>query len=521
MFLFRTIIQVLAFVRKELFGTLRQPRLVLSLVLGPFLILALFGLGYQGSNKYNTILVVPNEPGISTKTADYKDLSRQTFEITEINKDQGDALAKLNRGDTDVVIVVPPNATDEIYNGKNAKFPVFYRNLNPLQANYIEYSTYVYASEFDKVLLRQALAASKPQTAQLNDLTNQLNTGTNDLDNAMKSGNVVEAKAQVQKLKAVTKLSRAGLSSLILPGAGTGDSNEQKLLGNQVTNSLFKNGVGSISGDLDNTDAKLDALDNGFNRGDANSPQQRGNIDSIRQSNASLGEKVNKISSIPAAVLVEPVLSDAKNLVSTPVSYTNFYAPAVVILLLQHIAITLASLSNVRDRLIGAMEIFRVAPIGPTHILTGKFLGYSLLLLSLGAILIALITVALGVPFINFQVNWVSALLVMFGTIYASIGLGYLVAGLSKTESQAVQLSMIILLGSIFFTGFVVPLSQFVSYVRYVGFLLPMTYGSWGLQNVMLDNREINSFYLYMPFVIGSVYLLIGRLLYRRAYNLG
>jgi ABC-2 type transport system permease protein len=520
MFLLQLIIQVMAFVRKELFGALRQPRLILSLVLGPFLILALFGLGYQGSSRYKTILVVPNQPGISTNVQDYNDVVRQTFQLTEVSKNEQDAVNKLNQGQVDVVIVVPANSLDEIYNGRNAKFPVYYRNLNPLQTNYIEYSTYVYASEFDKVILRQALTAAKPQTNQLQETTKQLNTSTDALDQAMQNNNLIEAKLQVQRMRTVVQVARAGVASLILPGNGTGDSAQQKLLGGEITNAIFKSGVGQMQADLDNIDNKLNALDDGFNRGDVNSPQQRANLASIRQSNASLSDKANKIAAIPPAVLVEPVLSAAKNLVTTNVSYINFYGPAVVILLLQHIAITLASLSNVRDRLIGAIEIFRVSPISPSQILTGKFISLSILLLLLAGALIALITQALGVPFVNFGINWLTAVAVLAVTIYASIGLGFLVGALSRTESQAVQLSMILLLGSIFFSGFVVPLTQFAGYVQYVGYVLPMTWGSTALQQVMLDNRPLDPFYLLMPLAIGTVYMALGLFLYRRQYSI-
>lgn len=516
-----SLIRIMAFVRKELFGALRQPRLVLSLVLGPFLILALFGLGYNGSSKYATVLVVPDRQGVSTNVADYKEVIQQTFNLVGVTDNENQARAQLDNNEIDVMIVVPGNALDEIYNGREAKFPVYYRNLSPLQANYIEYTSYVYASEFDKVILRQALSASKPQTAQLQAFTKQMNASTDLLDKDMQTGNIPDAKAQVQSLKTVAQAANASVDSLILPGNGTTNSADQKLLGAQVSNNIVQSGVGGVRTDLTNINTKLDALDAGFNRLDANSSQQRANLDSLRQSNSSLTDKATKIANIPPAVLVAPVLSEAKNLVSTQTSYTNFYSPAVIILLLQHIAITLSSLSNVRDRLIGAIEIFRVAPISPFQILTGKFISYMILLLGIGALLLVLITQAMGVPFNNLTGNWPLALAVGATTVYASIGLGFIVAGLSKTESQAVQLAMIMLLASIFFTGFVVPLNSFSNFVHYVSYAIPMTFGAESLQNVMLDNRPLDLFYLLMPLAIGTLYIIIGRFLYRRQFNVG
>ena len=53
-------IRVFAFVRKEIINVLRQPRLVFSLILGPFLILLLFGIGYrEEARSLRTLFVVP------------------------------------------------------------------------------------------------------------------------------------------------------------------------------------------------------------------------------------------------------------------------------------------------------------------------------------------------------------------------------------------------------------------------------------------------------------------------------
>lgn len=509
----------LAFVRKELFGTLRQPRLLLSLIVGPFLTLAVFGLGYHGPGHYNTILVVPNELGISTKLSDYKGLTNDTFHIDRVTKDEAAARQALKQGDTDVVILVPDNTLDQIYNGQQSRFPVLYRSLNPVDSSYIEYSTYIYASEFDKVVLRQALASSKPQSYQLQLAVQQLNASTDVLDQSMQSGNLLEAQAQVESMRAVVQLTRRGLDSMILPGNSTSQTPQQKLLSGNIARTIFISGIIQIRSDLDDIDQNLNALQSGFQKGDLNSASQRTHLANIRADNASLSEKANRLGAIPPAVIVEPVLAAADNQVSTSVSYINFYGVAVVILLLQHIGITLASLSNVRDRLLGSFEIFRVTAINPTQILTGKFISFTLLLLSLSIILIGLITQLLGVPFVDFGSHWLPALLILLVTIYASIGLGYLVGGLAKSESQAVQLTMLLLLGSIFFTGFILPLNQFENYVRYISYALPISFGAAGLQNVMLDTRPLNFSLIFYPLLLGTLYLLLGRFFYKRQFD--
>ena len=48
---FRSIIRASSFFRKEIFEILRQPRLVATLVLGPFFILFIFGIGYRNQSR--------------------------------------------------------------------------------------------------------------------------------------------------------------------------------------------------------------------------------------------------------------------------------------------------------------------------------------------------------------------------------------------------------------------------------------------------------------------------------------
>ena len=60
--IFHSLIRTLSFPRKEIVEILRQPRLVLTLVLGPFLILLLVGVGYRSERPpLRTAFVVADD----------------------------------------------------------------------------------------------------------------------------------------------------------------------------------------------------------------------------------------------------------------------------------------------------------------------------------------------------------------------------------------------------------------------------------------------------------------------------
>ena len=60
-----------AFFKKDVLEVLRQPRLLLTLVIGPFLILFLFGVGFDPDPPVpKTVVVAPPESGISERSSD-------------------------------------------------------------------------------------------------------------------------------------------------------------------------------------------------------------------------------------------------------------------------------------------------------------------------------------------------------------------------------------------------------------------------------------------------------------------
>jgi ABC-2 type transport system permease protein len=154
----------------------------------------------------------------------------------------------------------------------------------------------------------------------------------------------------------------------------------------------------------------------------------------------------------------------------------------VLALLIQHIAVTLGALSLVRERLIGATEFFRVAPVSASQILIGKYLGYTLFIGLITAALTGLM-ILLGVPFLGSLLEFAGLSLLL---ILASLGVGLFISAISTSDSQAVQLSMLVLLISIFFSGFFMPLESFWPLLLVVSYALPITHGISGFHNLLL-----------------------------------
>ena len=366
----RSLTRSLAFLRKELVSVWRQPRLIATLVLGPFLILFLFGLGYQELPEPFRTVVVAEQDGsaIGVDAAELDEAFGEGIDLVEVSDDLDSARQSLVSGEIDLVLVAPEDGLEALERGEQATFSIFHAEIDPVM------------------------------------------TGSIDL---------------------LARLSVDQINQEVLTGI-----------------------VEQARTELSQTDGPLaDALED--------------------------------VPDIDPALLVSPFTVETSPVTEQPPSQAAYYAPGVLILLVQHLALTFAALSLVRERQLGMTEMFRVSPLTVREAMSGKYLSFLVLGMALASGL------ALTMPLLGIEVQgplWSFALTVAL-VIFASLGLGFALSGLANTDSQAVQYSMVVLLVSIFFTGFVLPLDQLTVPVRWVSYLVPGTYGIAGLQDVIFRGQ--------------------------------
>jgi ABC-2 type transport system permease protein len=212
-------------------------------------------------------------------------------------------------------------------------------------------------------------------------------------------------------------------------------------------------------------------------------------------------------------VVAAPTHAELVNIAPVVPTVVAFFGPAVLALILQHMAVTLIALSVVRDRTSGVIEVFRVSPVSAWEVVAGKILGFAFLCAAIAFASLALLVFGLGVPMLGSAaaLTGVVALLIV-----ASLGLGLLISIISDSERQAVQLSLLVLLASVFFSGFVLPISEFSAPVRAGAYLIPVTSGISLIQDVMLRGEIREPWQAMLLAAIGGVLLLACWLLLRR-----
>jgi ABC-2 type transport system permease protein len=227
-------------------------------------------------------------------------------------------------------------------------------------------------------------------------------------------------------------------------------------------------------------------------------------LEAARELEDTVGEletNLNRAQDLDADLLVSPFGAEVIQVNDVSAEPGIYYSPGTIALLVQHLALTFAALSLVSDRQLGLTEVFRVSPLSSGEALAGKYLGFG----SIAVVVAAALTGALFAFGITVLGSWLMYVAVLALVIVASLGLGFLISGVSKSDSQAVQYSMMVLLVSIFFTGFVLPLDQLSAPVQVISYLIPATYGIQALQDLVFRGVDVD------PLIVGglAVYALV------------
>jgi len=211
--------------------------------------------------------------------------------------------------------------------------------------------------------------------------------------------------------------------------------------------------------------------------------------------------------------LVNPFSVKTSGLSGIQFTVTGFFAPSVIVLLLQHLSITFAALSIVRESRSGIMELFRVAPITAFETLVGKYLSYLFFEIVLAGIITGLAIWLLRIPILGPLQDYALAVIIL---LFTSLGVGFLISLISQTDTQAVQYSMLLLLASIFFSGFFLDLRLMREPITALAWSLPATYGIRMLQDVMLRGSSVPPTIFQGIALIGIVLFVVDWFLLKR-----
>ena len=159
------------------------------------------------------------------------------------------------------------------------------------------------------------------------------------------------------------------------------------------------------------------------------------------------------------------------------------------------------------------MELFKVAPITAFETLIGKYVSYLFFEIILAGVITALAVWVLNIPLLGHWQDYALAVIIL---LFTSLGVGFLISLISETDTQAVQYSMLLLLASIFFSGFFLDLRLMWEPIKVLAWSLPATYGIRMLQDIMLRGAAVPTQIFQGIALIGIALFLIDWFLLKR-----
>lgn len=213
---------------------------------------------------------------------------------------------------------------------------------------------------------------------------------------------------------------------------------------------------------------------------------------------------------ISPEVLTEPFTYQSYTIAGMSIEPTDFLTPGVIVLLLQHMMTTLAALSIVREVRSGTMELYRVSPLKSIEILISKYISYIVLGIFIAAALTLVTVFGLKMPVLG---SLIHVGIVFLAVLFSSIGLGFLISLVSKTDTEAVQFAMIALLFSVFFSGFFIDLRYITAPVSYISKIIPTTYGKDLLQDILLRGYGLDLRTFLILLGMGLIFFILSWIL--------
>ena len=171
--------------------------------------------------------------------------------------------------------------------------------------------------------------------------------------------------------------------------------------------------------------------------------------------------------------------------------------PGIIGFILLFVGLFITGLGVVREREQGTLEQFAVTPLRPIDVILGKIIPYFLIAFCNLVLSSVAGVVVFGMPF-----RGSFLLFAAFGLafLFAILGFGVLVSTASRSQGEAVQLAILIILPQVMVSGMVFPLSAMPAGVRWIGSLMPLTYFIIGLKGVLLKAAPLHA--LWVPLAV-------------------
>jgi len=208
-----------------------------------------------------------------------------------------------------------------------------------------------------------------------------------------------------------------------------------------------------------------------------------------------------------SVLLLVPVEVRPQMLYNPEMRSPNFFLPGVIGIVLQ-IATTFATaMSLVRERERGTLEQLMVSPLSRWGLMLGKLVPYLIIGMVMAAFLFLVMRYVFFVPIAG------SVFALMVGTlfyVFCLLSLGLLISTRAQNQMQALQMSMMFILPSVFFSGFIFPRETMPQFFYWISTAIPATYFIELERALVLRGASLGDFWFNLVMLAGMGLGLFG-----------
>ena len=176
---------------------------------------------------------------------------------------------------------------------------------------------------------------------------------------------------------------------------------------------------------------------------------------------------------IHSSLLYNPQMKSAYN-----------FVPAIMGMLLMLICAMMTSISIVREKEKGTMEVLLVSPVRPLMVIIAKAVPYLVLAFAILITILLMARFVLGVPLAG-SLFWILAVSTLY--ILLALSLGLLISNVAQTQLVALLLSaMVLLMPVVMLSGMLFPVESMPQVLQWLAAVVPPRYYIEAMRKLMI-----------------------------------
>lgn len=199
---------------------------------------------------------------------------------------------------------------------------------------------------------------------------------------------------------------------------------------------------------------------------------------------------------------------NTKLLYNPQMKSTYNFVPAIMGTLLMLVCAMMTSISIVREKEKGTMEVLLVSPTKPLMIIVAKLVPYLVLAFTILSIILLMSSFVLGVP-IKGSLVWIYVVSTIY--ILLALSLGILVSTIAETQLVALLISaMLLMMPVIMLSGMMFPIESMPKILQYISAIIPTRYYISAMRKLMIMGTGIEEIYFEVSILISMLITLMS-----------